>query len=145
MSHTNFLYHIVCGTKERRRLISPDWEDNLHAFLGGIVRKTGGTALEINGIEDHVHMLARLGPKIAFSDFMRELKSKSSGFVHQEFDRRFAWAERYGAFSVSESNVERVRRYIKRQKLHHARQSFVDEYRELLIRNKVEIDERYLI
>ncbi len=90
-------------------------------------------------------MLARLGPKIAFSDFMRELKSKSSGFVHQEFDRRFAWAERYGAFSVSESNVERVRRYIKRQKLHHAKQSFVDEYRELLIKNNVEFDERYLI
>ncbi len=144
MSHTKFLYHIVCGTKERKPLISPVWEDRLHAFLGGVVRKAHGTLIEVNGIEDHVHLLLRLGPTIAFSDFMRELKSKSSGFVRREMEPRFGWAHRYGAFSVSESNVEKVRRYIQRQKIHHSRQSYEDEYRQLLIKNKVEFDERYL-
>jgi REP element-mobilizing transposase RayT len=144
MSHVNLLYHIVCGTKERRRLIRPDWESDLYGVLGGIVRDSKGQLIEINGIEDHVHLLFRLGPTIAFSDFMRNLKAESSGFVRREFEPGFNWQRRYGAFSVSESAVPSVRNYIRNQKLRHQQMDFKDEYEILLRSNRIDFDERYL-
>jgi REP element-mobilizing transposase RayT len=77
-SHTNFLY-IVCSYQT----IHPEWEDRLYGFLGGLVRQRRGRLIEIGGIEDHLHLLARLGPTVAFSDFMRDLKSESTGFVRR--------------------------------------------------------------
>ena len=56
----------------------------------------------------------------------------------------FAWQRGFGAFSVSESNVEAVRRYIQNQEAHHAKLSFKDEFRQLLVRHGIEFDERYL-
>jgi len=144
MSHINFLYHVVCATKERRRLISREWELDLFGVIGGIVRGSKGKLIEINGIEDHLHMLIRLGATLAFSDLMRELKSESSGFVRREFEPRFNWQRRYGAFTVSESAVPAVRRYIRNQKIHHQKQSFEDEYKALLRLNNLEIEDRYL-
>ena len=141
MSHVNFLYHIVCGTKDRKPLIDPDWESRLFGYLGRIINNANGKLIEINGIEDHVHLLARLGPAIAFADFMRELKADSSGFIRREFEPKFRWQRRYGAFTVSESAVQPVRRYIRNQKIHHQGQSFDDEYKMLLKLNNIDFDE----
>jgi putative transposase len=144
MSHTNLLYHLVFATKDRIGSISPAWESRLHGYLGGIIKGQSGIPIEINGIEDHLHALVRLSPKRAVADVLRELKSDSSAFVKKEFDRSFGWQKRYGAFSVSESNVEAVRRYIRNQKEHHKRIGFTDEYKRLLALNSVDFDERYL-
>ena len=75
MSYTNLLYHIVFGTKGRLPMITPDIKPRFHQYLGGTVRGLGGTALEINGTEDHVHLLVKLKPTVRFSDFLRDLKS----------------------------------------------------------------------
>ena len=81
MSHTHFLYHIVFATKERLPILEKDWRNEAHAYLGGIVKNFEGVPIEINGVADHVHLLVRLQPKFAFSDFMRELKRVlQSGF-----------------------------------------------------------------
>jgi REP element-mobilizing transposase RayT len=144
MSHTHFLYHIVFGTKDRLPLISPEWELDLYSYLAGIVKNCAGRSLEINGTPDHVHVLARLQPTPAFPDFMRELKAGSSRWIRRSFDPNFAWQRRYGAFTVSESASDAVRRYIKGQKEHHRVQTFEDEYKGLLIKHGVEFDERYL-
>lgn len=144
MSHTHFLYHIVFGTKDRTPIILPEWERELYSYMSGIVKNQKGYTLEINSVKDHVHLLVRLGPTIAFSDFMRELKASSSRWVKENHFRKFGWQRRYGAFSVSESAADVVRRYVRNQKEHHKVQSFEEEYKLLLKRHNIEFDEKYL-
>jgi REP element-mobilizing transposase RayT len=144
MSHTHLLYHIVFATKDRVRIIHPDWETDLYKYLGGIIRNHNGEPIEIGGDAEHVHIFARLEPKPAFSDFMRELKAGSSRWVRINYQPKFSWQRRYGAFSVSESASEGVRKYIRNQKEHHQRQTFEAEYKEFLVKHKVDFDEKYL-
>ena len=77
MSYTNLLYHIVYATKERAPLITRTLRPRLHEYLGGTVRGLGGIALNINGTQDHVHILAKLRPTISVSEFLSKLKSGS--------------------------------------------------------------------
>ena len=83
MSYTNLLYHIVYATKDRAPLISKSWRDDLHAYLGGSVRGLNGIALEVGGVADHVHLLAKIPPTISVSEFMGKLKANSSGWSKQ--------------------------------------------------------------
>lgn len=142
MSHTHFLYHIVFGTKGHLPFIASEWEGELYAYLGGIVKNHHGQPIEINGMPDHVHLLVRLEPVEKFSDFIRDLKASSSKWA-KDHQPKFGWQRRYGAF-VSESVSSSVRNYIRRQKEHHRKQTFEDEYRELLRLHKIDFDERYL-
>lgn len=144
MSHTNLLYHIVFATKERAPLITSVLRPELHKYLGGIVRNLGGTALEINGMAEHVHALAVLPPTVSVSDFMSKLKANSSSWAKAQTRGRFAWQRRYGAFTVSESQVERVRNYIRNQEEHHRKTTFEDEYKALLRAHRIDIDEEHL-
>jgi REP element-mobilizing transposase RayT len=116
MSYTNLLYHIVYATKERASLITTVLRPRLHEYLGGTVRGLRGIALEVNGTADHVHVLAKLRPTISVSDFMSKLKSGSSGWAKRQTAGRLGWQARFGAFTVSESQVERVRKYIRIRK-----------------------------
>ncbi|MBL8125663.1 MAG: IS200/IS605 family transposase [Pyrinomonadaceae bacterium] len=142
MSHTRFLFHIVFGTKDRFPLINESWENELYAYLTGIVKKHNGNVIAINGMSDHIHILVRLEPG-DFPAFMRELKASSSKWA-KKHQPKFSWQRRYGAFTVSESAVDTVRNYIRNQKEHHRKRTFEDEYLELLRRHKVEFDEKYL-
>ena len=145
-SYTNLLYHIVFSTKDRRPLITPDYELRLYDYLGGTIRKLGGISLELNGTEDHVHLLAKLRPDCALSDVLRNLKANATGWMHDVFPslRKFSWQRGYGAFTVSQSNVEAVRQYIARQKEHHQKISFRDEFIQFLQENGIEYDERFI-
>lgn len=141
MSYTNFLFHIVFATKGRLPLIDDEIRTRLHEYLGGVVRGLGGVALEINSMYDHVHLLVKLKPTIKFSDFMRDLKSNSSTWAAQNGLKKFAWQRRYGAFTVSESQVEVVRRYIRDQQRHHKKFDFKSEFETMLTSNGIPIDE----
>ena len=145
-SYTNLLYHIVFSTKDRRPLITPDYELRLYDYLGGTIRKLGGISLELNGTEDHVHLLAKLRPDCALSDVLRNLKANATGWMHDVFPtlKNFSWQRGYGAFTVSQSHVEAVRQYIARQKEHHQRISFRDEFIQFLQENGIEYDERFI-
>jgi putative transposase len=145
-SYTNLLYHIVFSTKDRRPLITPEYEARLQDYIGGTIRSLGGICLELNGTEDHVHLLAKLRPTRAVSDVLRELKANASGWMHEVFPslRNFSWQRGYGAFTVSHSNVESVRRYIARQKEHHQKVSFRDEFIQFLKANGIEYNERFI-
>lgn len=142
MSHTRLLFHIVFGTKDHFPLIDESWENELHAYLTGIVKNHNGNVIAINGMPDHMHLLVRLEPG-DFPAFMRELKASSSKWA-KNHQPKFSWQRRYGAFTVSESAVDAVRNYIRKQKEHHRKRTFEDEYIELLRRHKVEFDEKYL-
>ena len=144
MSYTNLLYHIVYATKQRALMITPTLRPRLHEYLGGIVRGIEGVALEVNGTDDHVHLLVRIKPVISVSEFLSKLKSNSSGWAKRQTLGRFAWQARFGGFTVSESQVERVRRYISKQEEHHRKISFEEEFKALLKAHRVEFDEAHL-
>jgi REP element-mobilizing transposase RayT len=145
-SYTNLLYHIVFSTKDRRPLITAEYEVQLYDYMGGTIRSAGGISLELNGTNDHVHLLAKLRPDRSVSDVLRDLKANATGWMHDVFPalKDFSWQRGYGAFSVSQSNVDEVRQYIARQKEHHHKLSFRDEFIQFLRANRIECDERYI-
>ena len=127
-------------------LITPAYEVRLYDYIGGTIRSLGGICLELNGTEDHVHLLAKLRSTRAVSDVLRDLKANASGWMHEVFPslRNFSWQRGYGAFTVSHSNIESVRRYISRQKEHHQKVSFRDEFIQFLKANGIQYDERFI-
>lgn len=145
-SYTNLIYHIVFATKGRRPTITPERQARLYEYIGGIVRKLGGILLAINGMADHIHILVKLRPDRSVSDVMRDLKANSSGWMHDVFPDAsdFSWQRGFGAFTVSTSQVEGVKRYIAEQQIHHAEKVFEDEFVGLLRKNEVEYDPEYL-
>jgi REP element-mobilizing transposase RayT len=145
-SYTNLLTHIVFSTKSRKPFIDASLEARLFPYFGGIVRQLGGKLYLVNGVEDHVHLLASLPPTIAVADAIGKIKGSSTYWIHQSFPEQsdFAWQRGYAAFSVSKSKVSSVAGYIEHQKEHHRKQSFQDEFLELLRRHGVAIDEKYL-
>ena len=145
-SFTNLLYHIIFSTKDRRPLIKLDYQPRLYEYIGGILRGTGGISLGINGTDDHVHVLAKLRPDRALSDVLRDLKSNATGWMHDVFPHLvdFHWQRGYAAFTVSQSNLKQVQRYIATQKDHHQKLSFRDEFIAFLKANGIEYDERYV-
>ncbi len=144
-THLSLHYHIVFGTRNHEPIIQPKWRGKLHAYLGGIIRAGSGVAESVGGVADHVHLLVGLRATHRLADVLRELKAVSSGWVHNEIGvRGFAWQEGYGAFTVSASQRETIRRYIERQEGHHRTRTFREEYLELLRRSGVEFDMRYV-
>jgi REP element-mobilizing transposase RayT len=146
MSHTsgNILLHFIFSTRGRRPLLKPNFRPDLFSYLGGIIREMGGTALIINGTADRVHMLVRVRPAHSPAEVVRVAKANSSRWVHEKWNSDFAWQTGYGVFSVSESNVAGVTRYIAEQEKHHRKLSFQEEYVAFLKRNNVAYDERYI-
>jgi putative transposase len=145
-THTYLLYHIVFSTKCRIPLITNNLQEELYRYIGGIIRAEGGVALEIGGINDHIHLLTKFKPAISVSEMLSRIKANSSKWanVTKMKLRKFGWQEGYSAFSVSESLVDAVAKYIRGQEEHHHNQTFHDEYVALLRRHGIEYDERYL-
>src|SRR5580658_10151478 len=109
MSHTycSALFHCVFSTKERRESIAPEMQERLWAYMGGIAREHGMTALAVGGMDDHAHLLLSLPSSLAIARAMREIKSGSSHWMHETCGvQGFAWQEGYGAFSVGRSQVD---------------------------------------
>ena len=99
-SYTNLLYHIVFSTEDRRPLITSEYELRIYDYIGGTIRSLGGICLELNGTEDHIHLLTKLRPDRAVSDVLRDLKANASGWMHDVFPslKHFSWQRGYGAF-----------------------------------------------
>jgi len=146
MSYVSSYHHCVFSTKERRPLITAQLRDRLWPFLGGIARQNKMKAIEIGGVEDHVHILLSLPATMAIAKALQLIKGGSSKWVHETFPehRLFAWQEKYGAFSVSESRVDAIVQYIKGQEEHHRKMTFQEEFLTLLKKHRIEYDERYL-
>jgi REP element-mobilizing transposase RayT len=146
MSHTytNLITHNVFSTKEREKSITDEIKPELHAYLGGLVKELKGKPIKINGMEDHVHLLATLPPTVSTSDAMRFIKANSSKWVSKKFNRPFEWQQGYGAFSVSRSGMDLVVKYIENQVEHHEKRNFRAEFLLLLKKYDVEFEEQYL-
>ena len=138
--------HIVFSTKKREPLILPDVAPRLYEYIGGTARRTGSKLLAAGGTADHIHLLMSLGKQEGVAGTVRDVKSNSSRWIHESFPqlRGFAWQAGYGAFSVSVSMMEDVKRYIANQQEHHRVRTFKEEFIALLERHNVEYDERYI-
>ncbi|MBX7221045.1 MAG: IS200/IS605 family transposase [Blastocatellia bacterium] len=145
-SYTNLLFHLVFSTKYRQPLIQTAWQPQLHQYLGGIVQSLEGTPLEIGGIADHVHLLISIHQKHCLMNVLRDLKANSSKWVNESafLETRFEWQRGYGAFSVSQSQMGKVQRYIQKQETHHQRHSYSDEFLALLNAHQISYDERFV-
>jgi REP element-mobilizing transposase RayT len=143
---TNLLVHIIFSTKGRVPFIDSELKPQLHAYIGGIIRAEHGKAYAINGMADHIHILASLPPTIALSDAMRTIKTNSSRWVHEQWRTKstFGWQTGYGAFSVSQSSAPEVVNYIAAQEEHHHRMTFQEELLAFLERHGIKYDERYI-
>jgi putative transposase len=145
-TYASLHYHIIFSTKNREPWIFPDIEQRIWRFMGGIARKHRMTALQIGGIEDHIHALVTAPPTLAPCQIAQLLKGESSKWIHGQFHKLkgFAWQDGYGAFSVSRSKIPEVRAYIQNQREHHRKRTFQEEYLEFLQANGIDYDERYL-
>jgi REP-associated tyrosine transposase len=146
MSYVSSYFHCVFSTKERRKLISPSLQERLWPFLGGIARQNNLKALIAGGTEDHVHILLSLPSTMPVAKAMQLIKGGSSKWIHETFpeQRLFAWQEKYGAFSVSFSQLDATTDYIKSQQEHHRTRTFQEEFLTLLKKHHIEYDHRYL-
>ena len=139
--------HLVFSTKNREPLLrDASMRERTHRYLAGICKNLGVPAITIGGVEDHVHLLCRLGKTISLADLVRDLKRDSSKWIKlQDLSlANFHWQAGYGAFSISPSHVAALQAYISNQEEHHKRESFQDEFRRLCEKYGLEIDERYV-
>ena len=143
-THTSLHYHLIFSTKQREPLIAKAWRDELHSYLGGIVKGLDAHPEGVGGVADHVHLLVSLKPTACLSDFMRELKKSSSAWAKESKCRDFQWQEGYAAFTVSASARAAVQRYIADQEEHHRAKSFREELVEFLEKSDVPYDPNYL-
>jgi REP element-mobilizing transposase RayT len=135
--------HLVFSTKNRVPCLNDAIRPRVYAYLAGILQHWESPAIVIGGHTDHVHVLFLLSKNHALKTIVEELKKGSSKWIKTLGDEsaHFAWQNGYGAFSVSESKVADVKKYIERQAEHHRRMTFQDELRQLLAGHGIAVDE----
>jgi putative transposase len=141
---TNLVYHVIFSTKGREPFLIPEIRNELYRYMGGIIKGEGGILLQVGGTADHIHIIIRLKPVHALSEMMQKVKGNSSKWINEQgrLNQKFAWQDGYGAFTVSESRIPAVIRYVKEQVSHHEKQTFKEEFVRILDRHGVTYDER---
>ena len=139
--------HLIFSTKDRHPFLTDlTIRDDLHRYLATVLRTHDCKTMIVGGCADHVHALFALSRNHAISQIVKEIKRTSSGWI-KTIDRRyskFRWQAGYGAFSVSQSHLAHVHRYIEQQKAHHRRKTFQDEFRQFLKKYEIDYGERYV-
>jgi len=145
-TYSQVYLHFVFSTKGRRELITPDTEERVWSYIAGVAKHHGMTPIQIGGIETHIHAFVGVPTTMSSSQGAKALKGDSSYGIRREFPGMadFGWQDGYGVFSVSKSAVPNVIEYIKNQRIHHQKQTFEEEFVELLRLHEIEYDERYL-
>jgi REP element-mobilizing transposase RayT len=145
-SLANIYIHLIFSTSDRQPLLTDDIRPSLHSYLGQVGKTLECPLILVNSVEDHVHILHRLSRTVTISDAVKEFKTATSKWLKSQSPdlANFSWQSGYGAFSVSESNLDSVTAYIQNQREHHRTKSFQDEFREFLKKNKLSFDEQYL-
>jgi REP element-mobilizing transposase RayT len=145
-SLSSVLIHLVFSTKNREPFLTPEIETELHPYLATVFQGCKSPSLLVGGDRDHIHALFALSRTWTLADVVEEVKTNSSKWIKtkgSEF-RAFHWQSGYGAFSIGQSQVGRVKQYIANQKEHHRRRSFQDEFRGLLRKYEIDYDEKYV-
>lgn len=147
MSKVTALIHIVFCTKRREMTITDNFKEDVYRFIWADVREHRSKLIRIGGIENHVHMLVDLHQDEKLSDFVRAIKSNSSGWLRK--DKRFVkfdgWAKEYFATSVSPRDRDIVTKYICNQQKHHKSRDLGVELKDMYVEAGQTYDERDMI
>ncbi|NCQ12152.1 MAG: IS200/IS605 family transposase [Bacteroidetes bacterium] len=137
---------VIFAVKGRNSFIHISWEEELYKYITGIITNKGQKLIAINGMPNHIHILIGIKPSCCLSDLVREIKKSSNEFINvKKFSKlKFEWQEGYGAFSYSHSALNNVIAYIQKQKEHHKRKSFREEYEDFLMKFEIEYKKEYL-
>jgi len=136
--------HLVFSTRARENNLRIEDYPYLRAYLIGLLSEEHCYLQELGGTENHIHILLALNKTLSISEIVRKIKSNTSRWLHQRYNKPFSWQEDYGAFSVSQSKIDVVRKYIQNQIEHHRKKGFKDEFREFLKAYDIEWDEKYV-
>ncbi|MFA6037746.1 MAG: IS200/IS605 family transposase [Legionellales bacterium] len=142
--------HIIFSTKKRQPFLKDfDTQERIYDYISATCRNLQCNVIAIGGVQDHVHLLVNLNKNIALSDLVEKIKKSSSKWIKTLNDQNsdlndFYWQRGYGAFSVSQSNLDTVKKYVLNQKAHHMKRSFQDEFRKFLIHYGITYKEEYV-
>ena len=145
-TYTQMYVQIVFAVQGRYNLIALKNRDELEKYICGIILNKKSKPLAIYCNPDHIHILIGLHPAIAVSDLTRDIKANSSRFINNKkwVLGKFCWQEGFGSFTYSRSQIDTVAKYIINQPKHHKKQSFKEEYLEILKKLEIDYDEQYL-
>ena len=145
-SYHQIYLQTVFAVKYRNAVLHKSWRPKLQGVIGNLINETGCKTIIVNGVEDHMHCFLGLKPAVSVSELMKTVKAKSSKYIndHSLTTERFEWQEGYGVFSYRQRDVDQIYKYIQNQEAHHAKQSFREEYLELLKEFEIGYDEQYI-
>ena len=145
-TYTQIHIHIVFAVQNRACKIGNSWKEDLYKYITGIIQKQNHKLLAINGMPDHIHILIGMRPNQSLSDLLQDIKGSSSKWINENrfLPTKFSWQEGYGAFSYSKSHLKNVTQYIHNQEIHHQHKSFIEEYKDILKKFKIEFDEKFI-
>ena len=145
-TYSQMYAQIVFAVQGKQNIIHSKHREELHKYITGIIQNRGQKLLAIYCNADHLHLLVGFKPSIAISDLVRDIKAISSKFINDKKWNigRFAWQEGFGSFTYSRNQIDNVIKYILDQPQHHKRNTFKEEYLEILKKNEVDYDVKYL-
>ena len=115
-------YHIVWATRDRIPFITPAHEAILYPYIKGKINFLECRLHAIGGIEDHIHIVVSIPPKLSISDFVKRIKGSSAHHINQHpiaAQSKFGWQHEYAVFSLGEQRLEWAIAYVNNQKSHH--------------------------
>ena len=146
-TYTQILYQIVFSTKNREKTLITNHQEKLFKYIWGIIKNNKSVLYQINGMEDHVHIVTHLHPTVSLSSFVKDIKMSSSVWIKKQdiFPDFTTWQEGYGGFTYSIYEKNKLINYVKDQKDHHKTKTFMEEYIELLNEHNIKFDKSYLL
>ena len=146
-TYSKIYLHYIFSPKNRMALIDPSFEEELYKVIAGIIRNLNQTLIQINGMPDHVHILVRLRPALAPSVLIQKIKSNSSKWINDKkfIKHKFEWQTGGAVFSVDHRSIEKNKQYIIKQKEHHSKKTFREEYLLMLNAYGISFEKDYLL
>jgi REP element-mobilizing transposase RayT len=143
---TQMYVQIVFAVRGRENVLTKGIRSKVFQYISGIITNLHHKSIIVNGYTDHIHIFLGLNPSVSISDTVHDVKRSSSLFINENklLPHKFSWQEGYGGFTYSQSQIRNVYRYIENQEEHHSKQSFRQEYINILETNDIEYDQRFL-
>ncbi|WP_162417819.1 IS200/IS605 family transposase [Cyclobacterium roseum] len=145
-SYIQSIHHIIFTPYKRQPILTKEKRPELFKYVTGILKEKKCHLYQINGVEDHIHILTHIHPTVALSDLVKDIKIASGKMIKREglFEKFQGWQNGYGGFTHSFKEKERLVPYIIKQEEHHEKVSFLEEFIRILEENGVEYDPKYL-
>ena len=146
-TYTQILYQIVFSTKNRDKILIKENREILFRYIWGILKNKKCLLYQINGVDDHIHIVLHLHQSVSLSDLIKEIKTASSKYIKENklFPNFDSWQVGYGAFTYSIKEKQRLIDYVKNQEEHHRKKDFREEFKDLLKEHEIDFNEKYFL